>query len=94
MEKRSRFSLIVTVTRLTAARPWFDSPHGKGVAPFSDVQSFSDSILTTCLKRTEDSLPGVKKPGHEVDHSSSPIAEIKNTWGYTSTPIHAILGCT
>jgi hypothetical protein len=62
MEKKSRCSLVVTVTRLPAARPWFDSLHGRGLSPFSKVQSFSDSNLTTCLKRAEGSLPGVKRP--------------------------------
>jgi hypothetical protein len=93
MENRSRRSLVVTVTRLQAASPWFDSPHGRDISPFSNVQSFSDSNLTTCLKRTEGSLPGVKKSGHEVDHSSPASAEIKNAWVYTSTPLH-VLGRT
>jgi len=94
MEKRSRCSLVVTVTRLPAARPWFDSPHGRYISPFSNVQSFSDSNLTTCLKQTEGSLPGVKKPENEVDHSSPPSAEIKNAWGYTSSSLHVFLGFT
>ena len=94
MEKRSRCTLVVTVTGLPAARPWFDSLHGRDISPFPNVQSFSDSNVTTCLKRTEGSLPGVKKLGHEVDHSSLPSAEIKNAWGYTSTPLHVFLGCT
>ena len=78
MEKRSRCSLVITITRLLAARPWFDSLLGRDLSPFSNVQSFSDSNLTICLKQTEGSLPGVKKPRHEFDHLSPPSAEIKD----------------
>jgi len=28
----------------------------------------------------------VKWPGHEVDHSCPPSAEVRNEWSYTSTP--------
>jgi hypothetical protein len=63
MEKRNRCSLFVAVTRLPAARPWFDSPDGRNISSLSNVQSVLDSNLTTCLKRTEGSLPGVKYPG-------------------------------
>jgi hypothetical protein len=30
--------------------------------------------------------PGVKQPGHEVDHSPPTSAELKKMWIYTSTP--------
>jgi hypothetical protein len=29
---------------------------------------------------------GVKRPGREVDHLPPSVAEVKNAWGYTSTP--------
>jgi hypothetical protein len=29
---------------------------------------------------------GIKRPGREDDHSPPFSAEVKNTWGYTSTP--------
>jgi hypothetical protein len=32
------------------------------------------------------SFPGQKRPGHEVDHSISPSADIKNGWNCTSNP--------
>jgi len=35
---------------------------------------------------TRCSYPGVKWPGHEADHSSPSSAEVRNVWGYTSTP--------
>jgi hypothetical protein len=31
-------------------------------------------------------FPGVRRPGREVDHSSSSTAEVKNEWSYTSAP--------
>jgi hypothetical protein len=27
---------------------------------------------------------GVKRPGHEIDHSSTSSAEVKNVWSYTA----------
>jgi hypothetical protein len=35
---------------------------------------------------TRGSLPGVKRPGREADHSSPSSAKVKNAWSYTSTP--------
>jgi len=32
-------------------------------------------------------FPGVKRPGHEIDHSPPSSAEAKNKWSCTSTPI-------
>jgi hypothetical protein len=37
--------------------------------------------------------PGVKRPGHEVDHSPPTSAEVKKVWIYTSTP-HMPSWCT
>jgi len=30
--------------------------------------------------------PGVKRPGRETDHHSSPNVEFKNSWSYVLTP--------
>ena len=30
--------------------------------------------------------PGVKRPGREGDHSPPSVADVKNSWSYTSTP--------
>ena len=30
-------------------------------------------------------LPGVKRPGRDVDYSPPSSAEVKNSWSYTST---------
>jgi hypothetical protein len=29
---------------------------------------------------------GLKRPGHEADHSPPSSADVKNAWSYTSTP--------
>jgi hypothetical protein len=34
---------------------------------------------------------GVKRPGHETDHSPRSSAEVKNAWRYTSTPQYAFM---
>jgi hypothetical protein len=35
--------------------------------------------------------PGVKRPGHEADHSPPTSAEVKKMWIYTSTPTYAFM---
>jgi hypothetical protein len=40
---------------------------------------------------------GVKRPGHEADHSPPSSAEVKNAWSYTSAPpirLHGVVICT
>jgi hypothetical protein len=34
---------------------------------------------------------GVKRPGHEVDHSPPSSAKVKNAWSYTSTPQYVFM---
>jgi hypothetical protein len=36
-------------------------------------------------------VPGLKGPGHEADHSFPTIAEVKETWIYTTTPPYAFM---
>jgi hypothetical protein len=35
---------------------------------------------------TGSSLPGIRRPGNEADHSPPSSAEVKNAWSYTSIP--------
>jgi hypothetical protein len=42
-----------------------------------------------CIPRALSS--GVKRPGSEADHSPQTIAEVNNTWIYTSTPPYAFM---
>ena len=37
---------------------------------------------------------GVKRQGHELEHSSPSSAEVKNEWIYTSTLSYAFIVCT
>jgi hypothetical protein len=48
------------------------------------VQTGSGSHPASFLMGTEDSLPGVKPPEREVDHSPSSIAEVKDAWSHAS----------
>jgi hypothetical protein len=61
-----------------------------GAAEFLSLSPHPDLLWgpPTCLYSAYhgDLSPGVKRPGHEVDHSPSPSAEIKNAWSYTLTP--------
>ena len=38
--------------------------------------------------------PGLKRPGHEVVHSSPSSAEVKNEWVYASTPPYVFMAWT
>jgi hypothetical protein len=38
------------------------------------------------------SSPGLKQPGREADHSPPSNVEVKNAWGYTSTPLTRLHG--
>jgi hypothetical protein len=40
---------------------------------------------------TGGSFPGVKRPGHEDDHSYPAIAEVKKKWIHTSAPPYAFM---
>jgi len=37
-------------------------------------------------------FPGVKQPGHELDHPPPSSAKVKNEWSYTSTPTTCLHG--
>lgn len=36
---------------------------------------------------------GIKRPGHEADHSRRSSAKVKNEWSSKSTPLHAFVTC-
>jgi hypothetical protein len=38
--------------------------------------------------------PGVKRPGRETYHQSSPSAQFKNEWSFGFTPPYPFLACT
>jgi hypothetical protein len=37
------------------------------------------------------SIPGVKRPEREADHSPPSSTEVKNAWSYTSTPLYVFM---
>jgi len=49
------------------------------------VQTGSDAHLASYAVGTGGSLPEVKRPGREFDHSHPSTAEV-NAWSYTSIP--------
>jgi hypothetical protein len=67
------------------------SPHTLSFVPISRSNYLrfltgSGAHPASCLVGTGALSPGVKRPGREAHHSS-PNAEVKNAWRYTSTPI-------
>jgi hypothetical protein len=55
------------------------------------VQSGSGAHPDSYWMDTGSSLPGVKRPGREADHSPPTTAEVKKMWIYTSTPPYAFM---
>jgi hypothetical protein len=53
------------------------------------VQTKSGVHPASYPMRTGGSFPGIKRPGHETDHSPPASAEIKKMWIYTFTPPYA-----
>jgi hypothetical protein len=50
------------------------------------VQNGSGTHPASYPVGTRGSLPRVKRPEREADHSPPSSAEVKNAWSYTSTP--------
>jgi hypothetical protein len=75
-------SSVSIVTRLRAGRPGFDSRQWKW-REFSlrhRVQHCFRAHPTSYPMDTGGSFLGVKRPGHEDDHSPQHSAEVKNEW--------------
>jgi len=54
-----------------------------------NIHTDSESHPASLVIGYQASFPRVKRPGHEVDHSSPSSAEVKHEWNYTySLPIH------
>jgi len=51
------------------------------------IQTGSGARPAPCPMGRGDSLPRVKRPEREADHSPPYNVEVKNVWGYTSTPM-------
>jgi hypothetical protein len=63
----------------------FESWWGQEFSLLQVDQTGSEVHPTFYPMGTEGSLPEVKRPVHEADHSPSASAEVKKMWIYTST---------
>jgi hypothetical protein len=75
------------VTRLRAGQLGFDSGKGYGIFLFATASRpalGSNQPPNQCV-------PGIKRPGREVDHTPLPSAEVKNTWSYPSIPPYVFM---
>jgi hypothetical protein len=80
------------VARLRDGRPEFDSRQALGFFSFRQgVQNGSGAHLVSYPMSTEDSSTGVKRPGHEADHSPPSSAEVNNAWSYIFTPRYVFI---
>jgi hypothetical protein len=57
-----------------------------GAKDFSILRKLPDRVLGP-----NGSMPGVKQPGSNDDHSSLSSTDVKNEWRYPSTPPHAFM---
>jgi hypothetical protein len=74
-----------SVTTLLAGLPGFDSPQGR-ISLFSTTsRSALRDHATFCSAHSRVLSLGVKRLGHEANHSHVSIVEVKNAWICTST---------
>jgi hypothetical protein len=66
----------------------FNSQLGQGIFYVSKISRPTLPSTQPPIQRTLEALfPGVKRPGHEADHSPPSSAEIKNEWSCIWTPL-------
>jgi hypothetical protein len=65
-------------------------PRSRSSSP-GRIKNFLESHPTSFLIGTRPSFPGIKRPGHEADHSHPTSAEVKKTRIYTYTPPYAFM---
>jgi hypothetical protein len=83
----SRSIPVGIVTRVRTGRPGFDFRQGWGLFLLAIVSRQFLGSTPSPVQWVQGILSsGLKWPGHEVDHSSSSSAEVKNVWSYTSSP--------
>jgi hypothetical protein len=70
-------------------------PRGWSLNPGRVKNFLSSKLSRPALRSTQPPIqwvPGVKRPGREVDHSPPTSAEVKKMWIYTSTPrLHGVV---
>jgi hypothetical protein len=77
---------ITTGYRLDGQGAGVRVPVGQDFSLLYVVQSGSEAHPASYPMVIGPLSPGVKRLGHEADHSPPSSAEVKNTWIYTSTP--------
>jgi hypothetical protein len=69
----------------------FESQQGKKFSHLHIIQTSSGVYPTSYKMGTWGSFPGVKRQGHEADHSPPTSAEVKKMWIYASTPSYVFM---
>jgi hypothetical protein len=76
------------LTRLRDGRPGFDSRHWQSYLLFATASRPSLWSAQPPIRRAPGDLsPGVRRPGHEVDHSPQWSVEVTNVWSYAPIPM-------
>jgi hypothetical protein len=69
----------------------FEPQEGQEFSLLYVIQTVSVVHPTSYSISTGDFSLGVKRQGHEAEHSTQNSAEVKKTWVYTSTPPYAFM---
>jgi hypothetical protein len=86
---RSQDNSVSIVTRRRVARQGVRFLAGAGIF-FSSLPALLPN--QSLIQLVTDALSqGLKRPGREAHHIPPSIAEVKNTWSYTSTPPHTFM---
>jgi hypothetical protein len=65
----------------------FDSRRGQGIFLFTITSRTALGTTQPPIHWVPEAISqGVKRPGHEADHSPPSSDEVKNAWSYTSPP--------
>jgi hypothetical protein len=74
---------------------WFDFRQGQKISLFSKMSRPALGLPTPVQWVLGTTVyPGVKKPGHEANHSPPFSPKVKNVWNCTFTPSYAFVACT
>jgi hypothetical protein len=88
----SRHSPVSTMTRLRAGRSGFDPRQRQGFSLLATASSPALGPTQPPIQWVSAALfLGVKRLGHEADRSPPCSTEVKNAWGYTSTPPYVFM---
>jgi hypothetical protein len=83
---------VSIVTKLWTGRPGFDSRQGQRFLLFPTASKLALGPTQPRTQWISEALsPGIKRSGCEANQSLPPIAEVKNTWSYTSTPLYVFM---